>query len=156
CANAGCVCTRGSWPASRSPRTRSCGWPTQKFAKAWCVSCGNSAFSSSRSICKASVPAASTRWSAWTPSACLPVREAIMTPLPAAKALDAYFLEARSKILDLAAILDRIGRGTDAPSVIEDPRLARVRQALEVLHDQSGGRAERIQQIFSLDYDPTW
>jgi hypothetical protein len=79
-----------------------------------------------------------------------------MTPLPAAKALDAYFLEARSKILDLAAILDRIGRGRDAGSVGGDPRLEKIQRALEVLHDPSGGRAERIQQIFSLDYDPSW
>jgi hypothetical protein len=40
-----------------------------------------------------------------------------MTPLPAAKALEAYFLEARCKILDLAAILDRIGRSADTASV---------------------------------------
>jgi hypothetical protein len=79
-----------------------------------------------------------------------------MTPLPAAKALDAYFLEARAKLLDLAATLDRIGRGAEAGTATEDPRLTKVRQALEVLQDQSGGRAERIQQIFSLDYDPTW
>jgi hypothetical protein len=79
-----------------------------------------------------------------------------MTPLPAAKALDAYFLEARSKILDLAAILDRIGRGRDAAGAGADPRLEKIRRALEVLHDPSGGRAERIQQIFSLDYDPSW
>ena len=79
-----------------------------------------------------------------------------MNPLPAAKALDAYFLEARSKLLDLAAVLDRIGRGSGAAGVDEDPRLARIRQALEVLHDRSGGRAERIQQIFSLEYDPSW
>lgn len=79
-----------------------------------------------------------------------------MTPLPAAKALDNYFFEARSKILDLAAILDRIGRGKDSASVIGDARLDRIAQALEVLQDQSGGRAERIQQIFSLDYDPQW
>ena len=79
-----------------------------------------------------------------------------MTPLPAAKALDAYFLEARSKLLDLAAILDRIGRGSGAASASEDPRLQKIRQALEVLHDQSGGRAERIQQIFSLAYDANW
>ena len=32
----------------------------------------------------------------------------------------------------------------------------KIRKALEVLHDQSGGRAERIQQIFSLEYDSTW
>lgn len=79
-----------------------------------------------------------------------------MTPLTAPKALDAYFLEARCRILDVAAILDRIGRGKDAAAVGDDPRLARIREALEVLHDESGGRAERIQQIFSLDYDPKW
>jgi hypothetical protein len=77
-----------------------------------------------------------------------------VAPLPSHTALDAYFLEARSKLLDLAAILDRIGRG--GPGAEDDLRLAGIRQALEVLHDQSGGRAERIQQIFSLDYDPAW
>jgi hypothetical protein len=78
------------------------------------------------------------------------------TPLPAATALDAYFLEARSKLLDLAAILDRIGRGRDSAAVGEDPRLEKIRRALEVLHDRSGGRAERVQQIFSLAYDASW
>ncbi|HYV36312.1 MAG TPA: hypothetical protein VE988_11445 [Gemmataceae bacterium] len=79
-----------------------------------------------------------------------------MTPLPASTALDSHFLEARCKLLDLAAILDRIGRGTGANGVANDPRLARIREALEVIADQSGGRAERLQQIFSLDYDPKW
>jgi hypothetical protein len=79
-----------------------------------------------------------------------------MTPLPSAKALDNYFLEARSKLLDLAGILDRIGRGRDAASTDNDPRLEKIRKALEVHHDPSGGRAERIQKIFSLDYDSGW
>src|SRR5229473_5929109 len=79
-----------------------------------------------------------------------------MTPLPSSKALDNYFLEARSKLLDLAAVLDRIGRGRDASSTETDPRLEKIRKALEVLHDRSGGRAERIQRIFSLDYDSGW
>jgi hypothetical protein len=79
-----------------------------------------------------------------------------MTPLAAQQALDAYFLDVRCKILEVAAILDRMGRGRDAATTAADPRIARIRQALEVLHDQSGGRAERIQQIFSLDYDPAW
>ncbi len=79
-----------------------------------------------------------------------------MNPLPAAKALDSYYLEARARLLDLAAILDRIGRGKEAAGVGDDPRLAQIRKALAVLHDQSGGRAERIQQIFSLEYDPSW
>ena len=79
-----------------------------------------------------------------------------MTPLPANKALDNYFFEARCKLLDLAAFLDRINRGNDASAVAKDARLDQIRRALEVLHDQSGGRAERIQQIFSLGYDPHW
>jgi hypothetical protein len=79
-----------------------------------------------------------------------------MTPLPANKALDAYFLEARARLLDLAATLDRIGRGAGAGGVADDPRLVRIRQALDVLGDESGGRAERVQKIFSLDYDPAW
>jgi hypothetical protein len=79
-----------------------------------------------------------------------------MNPLPASKALDTYFLEARARLLDLAAILDRIGRGQGYGGLAEDPRLVKIRQALEVLHDESGGRAERIQQIFSLDYEASW
>ena len=43
-----------------------------------------------------------------------------LPPLPADKALDAYFLEARSKLLDLAAILDRIDRGGGVAG--DDPR----------------------------------
>ena len=76
--------------------------------------------------------------------------------LPARNALDAYFLEARHRALDLAAILDRIGRGSGAGELDADPRLVKLRQALEVLADPSGGRAERIQKIFSIDYDPSW
>ena len=80
-----------------------------------------------------------------------------MKPLPANKALEQFFLEARCKLLDVAAILDRINRGQEAGEVkADDPRIDKIRKALEVLHDQSGGRAERIQQIFSLDYDPAW
>jgi hypothetical protein len=79
-----------------------------------------------------------------------------MTPLSSRTALDAYFLDARCKLLDLAAILDRIDRGGSSRGLEEDPRLANIRQAMEVLCDESGGRAERIQRLFSLDYDPSW
>ena len=79
-----------------------------------------------------------------------------MQPLPAPAALDAYFLEARSKLLDVAAILDRIQRGPGADATIADARLARIREALELLVEGDGGRAERLQRLFSLDYDPAW
>jgi len=79
-----------------------------------------------------------------------------LSPLPASKALDNYFLEARSKLLDLAGILDRIGRGAEAGAVGQDPRLTKIRQALEILQDPSGRRAERVQQLFSLGYEAGW
>jgi hypothetical protein len=78
------------------------------------------------------------------------------TPLPADLALERYFLEARSKLLDLAAILDRVGRGQGATAMERDARLERIQQALAILQDPSGGRAERIQKVFSLDYDSAW
>ena len=78
------------------------------------------------------------------------------TPMPAGKVLDAFFLEARCRLLDLSAILDRIDRGADVAALGDDPRLAKVRRALDILGDNGERRAERIQQLFSLEYDPAW
>jgi hypothetical protein len=79
-----------------------------------------------------------------------------LSALPAAKSLDAYFLEARSKLLDLAAILDRIDRGSDAGATTKDFRYTQLRQALTILHRHEPGRAEQVQQLFSQQYDPNW
>ncbi|HEV3144417.1 MAG TPA: hypothetical protein VGZ47_11070 [Gemmataceae bacterium] len=78
------------------------------------------------------------------------------TPLPAEKALEQYFLEARSKLLDLAAILDRIQRGAEDLEIPDDLRLAKIRQALAILSALESDRAEQIQKIFSLEYDSAW
>jgi len=79
-----------------------------------------------------------------------------MNALPAAKALDTFFFEARSKILDLAAFLDRIERGDNAAEIRNDPRLDKVRRAVHALLDDGDDRAEQVQTIFSLDYDASW
>ncbi len=79
-----------------------------------------------------------------------------MTPLAASRVLEQFFLEARCRLLDLAAILDRLNRGEQAEKVTSDPRMEKIRQAIEVLLEADGGRAERIQKLFSLDYDPNW
>jgi hypothetical protein len=79
-----------------------------------------------------------------------------MNPLPAAQALDAYFLEARCRLLDLAAILDRLGRGAGSPTAEQDPRYLKIQKALELLQKSEPHRAEEIQKLFSLDYDPSW
>lgn len=78
-----------------------------------------------------------------------------LPPLAANAVLDTYFLEARAKLLDVAAILDRIDRGRD-PAGVPDERLELLRRALAILRDPDGDRAERVQLLFSLPYDPNW
>ncbi len=77
-----------------------------------------------------------------------------MTPLPADRVLDQFFLDARSKLLETAAMFDRLGRGPGAGAA--DPRAVKLRQAVEVLLGDAPNKAELIQQLFSLPYDPKW
>jgi hypothetical protein len=80
----------------------------------------------------------------------------MLTMRDAKTVLDHDFLEARCKILEIAAILDRIDRAPGRPGEHPDPRLAQLRQAIEALAEPGPGRAETVQRIFSLDYDPAW
>lgn len=66
--------------------------------------------------------------------------------------LQRYFVENRSRLIDIAAYLDRIERSANLPSVAGDFRLEAFKKALEVLLSPSGNRVERIQEILS---DPT-
>jgi hypothetical protein len=70
--------------------------------------------------------------------------------------LDREFLSLRGKIIEVAAALDRIARA--AGSVDGDPRIEQVRQTLELLarREPATDRAEHIQLVFSLPYDPEW
>ncbi len=70
--------------------------------------------------------------------------------------LDRDFLETRGKILEIAAVLDRIDRAPAHHPEHPDPRLGQIRQALEALAVPGPGRAETIQLIFSQDYDRDW
>ena len=62
--------------------------------------------------------------------------------------LDLYFMDSRAKLLDLAAFLDRVDRGTGEP----DFRLAAFREALQELGRGSADRAKAVLLSFS---DPT-
>ena len=68
----------------------------------------------------------------------------------AQQTLEQYFLEMRWRCLSLAADLDRIERSPGGPGVLgSDPRLQRLRQAIGVLLEGRGNRAEQVQNIFS-------
>ena len=62
--------------------------------------------------------------------------------------LDQYFPDARSKLIDLAAFLDRVERSTGH----DDFRLAAFRDALGVLGSREPEKAKRVLLAFS---DPT-
>jgi hypothetical protein len=72
----------------------------------------------------------------------------------AAEILDREFLTIRGKLLEVAAALDRIERGTG--SAAKDPRLAKLRETLTILGRDGGQRAEQLQLLFSLPYEPKW
>lgn len=74
--------------------------------------------------------------------------------LSAAELLDREFLEVRARLLETAAALDRIDRASNGP--LADERLAQIREALVVLQAPVDNRAEQIQHVFSLEYDPHW
>jgi hypothetical protein len=74
----------------------------------------------------------------------------------AADVLNRDFLETRCRILDIAAALDRIDRAPNKAGDHPDRRLAQLRQAIEALLEPGPGRAETVQHLFSLDYDPRW
>jgi hypothetical protein len=62
--------------------------------------------------------------------------------------LDLYFMDARSKLIDLAAFIDRVQRG-DGP---EDFRMAAFRNSLKELNSDKPERAKSV--LLSLS-DPT-
>jgi hypothetical protein len=70
--------------------------------------------------------------------------------------VDRDFLETRCKILEIAAILDRIDRAPARHGAPPDARIGQLRQAIEALLEPGPGRAETVQRIFSLAYDPGW
>lgn len=78
-------------------------------------------------------------------------------PRDATEVLDQEFLVTRGRILEIAAALDRLDRAPGRTADHgPDRRLAQLRQAIESLLEPGPGRAETVQRLFSLEYDPAW
>jgi hypothetical protein len=89
------------------------------------------------------------------PNRCICCDTAAMTaPLTAPEILNREFLEIRCKILDLAASFDRLRRAEG--SLDDDPRLARLHEALTIVREEAHDRAEQVQMLFSRPYDENW
>ncbi|MBM3965898.1 MAG: hypothetical protein FJ308_12665 [Planctomycetes bacterium] len=72
----------------------------------------------------------------------------------AEKVLAEEFLSARSKILDLAATLDRLERASG--SVENAAQMQLLSQGLKILCDDEFDKARRVQLLMSRQYDPDW
>ncbi len=68
--------------------------------------------------------------------------------------LDQEFLQIRARILEVGAALDRIERA--AGDVSKDNRMTLIRDALRIAASRDPHRAERIQLLFSREYDEAW
>jgi len=73
----------------------------------------------------------------------------------ASDVLEREFLSLRGKIIEVAAALDRVSR---KGGVCDDPRVEQIRRSLELVAQprEAADRAEQVQLIFSLPYDPQW
>jgi hypothetical protein len=86
---------------------------------------------------------------------------------------DENFLSIRAKLIEVAAILDRIDRAAPAPTsiadrtappttslvLLDDPRRGRVEEAIGMLLQGAtapGKRAATLQQLFSRPYEADW
>ncbi len=69
-------------------------------------------------------------------------------PLDRKTLIDLGFIDARAKVLDIAAFLDRLDRASGA-NTPTDFRVDAIRSALEIARDNSPARAERILKCWS-------
>jgi hypothetical protein len=74
---------------------------------------------------------------------------AIQNPMNALSVLDAYFIENRARLLEIAAFLDRVERTRDAAAGKADFRYKAFQEALRVIKEEKSGRAKKVQLLFS-------
>jgi hypothetical protein len=73
-------------------------------------------------------------------------------PLTTGQIIGEYFIENRTRLLELAAFLERIDRSTDGSDARQDFRMTAFHQALHVVASNIPDKMDQIQLIFS---DPT-
>lgn len=71
-----------------------------------------------------------------------------------APAFEQEFLPLRAKLLEIGAALDRLERAGELEG--REPRVVKIRTAVEALFSSDGDRAEQIQLVFSRPYEANW
>ncbi|HMD54233.1 MAG TPA: hypothetical protein VKJ65_06785 [Phycisphaerae bacterium] len=71
-------------------------------------------------------------------------------PPTASQVLDAYFLEVRARLIEIAATLDRVDRAPGRQALQGDSRLDFIARSLAVLQAAGPDRARQIQELYSI------
>lgn len=71
-------------------------------------------------------------------------------PKTAAALMDMYYLQARSYLLETAAIMDRIERAEDGSTALEDSKMDHLFDICQVLTKAKNNRAEQILNLLSV------
>ena len=66
------------------------------------------------------------------------------------------FLDARAKLLSVAAMMDRIDEASGELSARSTDMVEKLREAIAICGHSEPGRAEQLQHLFSRPYDPDW
>ena len=77
-------------------------------------------------------------------------RAGLTPPKKGKEILDMYYLEARSHLLETAAILDRIERCDDGNKAVKDPRTKKLYEICEMLTKEKTNRAEQFLKMLSI------
>ena len=77
-------------------------------------------------------------------------KEGITPPKKAQELLNMYYLEARSHLLETAAILDRIERAPGGREAMEDQKIQSLFNICEMLTKEKTNRAEQFLMMLSL------
>jgi hypothetical protein len=79
-----------------------------------------------------------------------PISKPLGVPMSRRAVVDAYFMEHRGKLIDIAAFLDRVDRAAPGSAdASDDFRLAALRAALMILSDGRPERARRVLELLS-------
>ena len=73
------------------------------------------------------------------------------SPLSRKELVDEYFIENRTRLLEIAAFLDRLDRAESSPTA-EDFRMRAFAEALAAIGEGAGDRLSQVQMLLS---DPT-
>lgn len=74
----------------------------------------------------------------------------IKIPKKAEEILELYYLDARSYLLETAAIMDRIERAQGGEEILKSPMIGNLRKCCELISGEESKRAERMLNMLSI------